>query len=244
VSTPLLPFAFGVKGLGGVFNNVCNVFAAMRSVSAGLRSSSDFLGVFVMSNPWERPPFPKRGDRKPQHTFEGVGHMLSRWEVLESEMSMLHAAFLNGTDHFDGIEVYGTGRKIFRERTIGLRSAACCAFVRSPHQELEGDFKRAVEVAELYSDRRNEVAHGCMLRIDVITLFKEQHLDPWLGDMPQWALVSPLYDMRKRANGYTDFCYTRNTLYKMGHCIYEHAGVIADVRTRYMKANGIASEVL
>ena len=128
-----------------------------------------------MSRPWDHPPFPERGDRRPEHTCEGVGHVLSQWEILESEMSMLHAAFLHHVDHFDGIEAYGIRRRIFRERMIGLREEANRAFIRNPNQELEGEFSEIVTTAGLYSDRRNEIAHCAVIQIDSITFLRT----PW-----------------------------------------------------------------
>jgi hypothetical protein len=49
--------------------------------------------------------------------------------------------------------------------------------------------------AEEYADRRNEIAHGMVFRIDQITFFRER-LKPQLLHREHWALIPPYMHRR------------------------------------------------
>ena len=48
-----------------------------------------------MANPWDAPPLPNHGDDDMECTFAGVGRVLSQWESVEIELSVLFALFTN-----------------------------------------------------------------------------------------------------------------------------------------------------
>jgi hypothetical protein len=107
-----------------------------------------------MTQPWDRSPQPKRGDPTCEAVYEAVGRALSHWEILELDLACLYAKFLgiSGQEYVDA--------RIFRERADVITSAACAYFVKHCNQEIESEFKRLIQDARLFSDRRNDIAHG------------------------------------------------------------------------------------
>jgi hypothetical protein len=84
-----------------------------RGGARGRRSSRR---INSMTQPWDRPPEPKRGDPRCEAVYEAVGRALSHWEILELDLACLYAKFL-GVSEVDAIsrKEYVDAR-IFRER--------------------------------------------------------------------------------------------------------------------------------
>lgn len=162
-----------------------------------------------MFGPWPAPGLPDRGDEDPDATFTAVGLVLSAWETVEFEMARLYSTFADDPDGA-AIHRYGDGR-IFRDRLAQLHIAADKHFIRRPGQSTEGDFKALADHAEKAADRRNEVAHGIVMRIDTITFFRNAILVR-LWHRPHFALVPPLYLLRKHVDGLPEFAYRSRDL--------------------------------
>ena len=47
-----------------------------------------------MSNPWDVPPIPNRGDFDEDTTFAGVGRVMSGWELIEVDSVVFTACLL------------------------------------------------------------------------------------------------------------------------------------------------------
>jgi len=171
-----------------------------------------------MARPWDPQPLPRRGDATPDKTFAYVGFTMSRWESLEFELSRLHSLFLGTLDETDAMRDYGKGR-IFPERLERLATAADRHFCSEPCQKREGQLDELLEQARGYADRRNEVAHGLVFRIDEITFFREQ-IKPQLLKREHYALIPPLYASRPhRASGLPAYAYTSASMDRLAHRI-------------------------
>ena len=145
-----------------------------------------------MTNPWDVPPFPLRGDTNDTLTFAGVGRVTTLWESIEFELSNLCHVFTDRQES-DGQRRYGEGN-IFAKRLDILSEFACAYFTRHCDQSKEGRFSELREQARHFSKRRHEVAHGIVFDITLVTAFREK-LE--LGSTsPQWAVVAPYYAMR------------------------------------------------
>lgn len=167
-----------------------------------------------MSNPWDPPTLPRRGDAYPEQTWAHVGFTMSRWESLEFELSRVHSLFLGQPDDSGAMQEYGKGR-IFPERLNLLTEAAEPHFRRNPCQNREANFEQLLNEARLFAGRRNEVAHGIVFRIDEITLFKEQ-LKPQTLGREHYALIPPLYAFKPhRATGLPEYSYTSVSLERL-----------------------------
>jgi len=92
-----LPLAGFVNGLGGVFSRFFSVFAAMRSVSSALRSSSDLRPVLRASfgvrdmpkdSPLELPFYSCAVDRTdiPESVYAAIGETAMAWARLEQHL--------------------------------------------------------------------------------------------------------------------------------------------------------------
>jgi hypothetical protein len=112
-----------------------------------------------MSDPWDAPPFPTRGDDADDTTYAAVGRFISAWEEAEVALSLVHAALVKRP--FDAEAIWGYGdERIFRDRLKALNNVAAGFFCGRPDQALEGDFKALSDKACGFAARRNEVAHG------------------------------------------------------------------------------------
>jgi hypothetical protein len=144
-----------------------------------------------LSKPWDVPPLPRSGDATQDKTFAYVGFVMTRWESLEFELSRLHSMFLGAFDETEAMRAYGKGDTFLRRKTI-LKESAEAQFRTNPNQKREGEFDNLLTEASGYADRRNEIAHGMVFRIDEITLFRK-HLKPQLLKREHYALIAPLY---------------------------------------------------
>ncbi|HEY8215394.1 MAG TPA: hypothetical protein VIG36_14840 [Methylocystis sp.] len=117
-----------------------------------------------MSNPFERPKAPSKGDRNPEAIYLSVGRALSTWEHTERSFAGLFAGIVSPSKgSFPARRAYGTiiSQKNRREM-IEKASEAFFAFFKD--EDLEKALK---ETLNFYSDaaaRRNDIAHGIVLQ--------------------------------------------------------------------------------
>lgn len=135
-------------------------------------------------------------DDNPDHTYYGVGLVISGWESIEFEFSRLFSVFCNDPDGMS-LREYGAGR-IFRERLGSLNRKADEYFTRHPNQHREGRYKELTTAAEGFSARRHEVAHGVVINVADMEMFQERIrlLDP---TKLQTVVIPPYYHLRSHA---------------------------------------------
>jgi len=182
-----------------------------------------------MPNPWDRPPIPHRGDEHENSVFANVGCVRARWEAVEFELSRLHTWFGGKLDDQALMAEYGKG-PIFRERAKNLERRAEKHFIAHPNQRREGEFRNLLSDCRNYAERRNDIAHGMVFRIDRITWFREQ-LKPKLLKREHYALVPPLYAIRYATQkGYPAFAYTSKEMIRIGQRLVKLRHSIAEFR--------------
>lgn len=195
----------------------------------GASSSCSRLESPAITNPWDIPPLPTRGDLDDDWTFAGVGRVMSRWEAIEFRLARLYSVFIGKPNHGDAIREYGAGR-IFRDRMDALKRAAETFFTRVHSQLLEGEFHELSCQVDRFADRRNEIAHGIVMQIQEISVFQD-NLDAEVRGRMQYALIPPYYLGRKHEEcGAPKYAYTSAHLLKwdenlfwLGHRIAEFA---------------------
>jgi hypothetical protein len=112
-----------------------------------------------MPDPWDRPPFPGRGNSQ-RTLYEAIGRALMAWEEVEGAFAHLYSTFLTGWP-FDVGANHQYGEPLnFVHRVDGLRVIGCRYFYKHPSQALEGEFDVILRFALGWSGRRNDVAHG------------------------------------------------------------------------------------
>jgi hypothetical protein len=118
-----------------------------------------------MSDPWDIPPIPTKGDDDDSSTYAGIGMVISEWERIEVELSDIYGMFVGvfGGDTRRTMREYGEPR-IFEERIKGLLAKAERYFQRYPHQEKEGAFCKIVCIARKFAARRGDLAHCVVTR--------------------------------------------------------------------------------
>ncbi|MFZ3324406.1 MAG: hypothetical protein WA231_00285 [Methylocella sp.] len=111
------------------------------------------------SKAWDAPPFPEKGDDDERSTFEWVGRALSEWERFESFFGLSFGVFVGSYDGLaPAMRAYGAIVS-FRGRLEMIKAAADAHFAKHPHGGT-AIFKHICEMAEGFSARRNEIAHG------------------------------------------------------------------------------------
>jgi len=142
---------------------------------------------------------------------------MSRWGSLEFELSRLHSLFLGAFDEIEAMRAYEEGT--FPQRTRAVAKAAQTHFCSNPCQRREGQVDELLEEARRYAERRNDVAHGIVFRIDEIALFR-QHLKPQLLKREHYALIAPLYASKAHNDsGLAAYAYTSASMEQLAQPI-------------------------
>jgi hypothetical protein len=184
-----------------------------------------------MSNPWDVPPIPNRGDEDEDATYAGVGRVMSRWEAVEVELAHLYTIFVNRPHEADAIKAYGMGR-IFAERLALLREAAERYFVSSPDQAIEGAARELLDRVRRYSDRRNEVAHGIVRQMRWVRGVRDNLAQDAVGRF-QHCLVPPHYTFRKfDQHNRPTYAYASAELLTLDEKLFWLAHEVQDLRLR------------
>lgn len=138
-----------------------------------------------MPEPWDRPPFPKQGNRSVVALYASIWRALNFWEQLETTLAHLFAALCE-EELFDEManQAYGEPTN-FRGRIAGLKAAGCRDLQKRPNQTLEGDLAWVIRHAVGYSERRNDVAHG------LARLIRMDDINAILGTDMRWCVVPP-----------------------------------------------------
>lgn len=151
-----------------------------------------------MSNPWDIPPMPEKGDEDINTTYASVGRALSAWERFESHLAFMFIKFLNLNPRGDvapAIRAFGVISS-YRNR-IDLIRTASQAFMHStqPPEGLEEQLSTLLNMGDRYAPRRNEIAHGIVLN------FKEAFLvDNKITAKANGFVLAPHYHNPKKQN--------------------------------------------
>jgi hypothetical protein len=151
------------------------------------------------NHPWDRPPFPKKGNKSNGVLFASIGRTLNAWEEVEIAMAHLYAAIVTG-DRFDQAANHAYGKEAnFNQRLADLQEVAEKRFITEHSQPIEGEFARLMRIAVGYSARRNDMAHGHALYLHwVIDPASRITLLDFEADL-SWCWVPPHF----RANKFT-----------------------------------------
>ncbi len=118
---------------------------------------------------WDiRDPSPQ-GDLDPKILFEQIGRALTEWESVEARCAELFAVFTlspSRNPHFaPAIRAYGSVNS-YQGRCDMIRAAAAAYFQTRPkkQKQFEKEVEGVMKDCLLYSNRRNELAHGRVLK--------------------------------------------------------------------------------
>jgi hypothetical protein len=159
-----------------------------------------------MTNPWDTPPLPTAGDHDPDQTFLGVGRIMTAWESIEFALCMIHSVFC-GDPGGEAMRLYGA-KRTFPNRMDDFGSAAWDYFVRNQNQSDEGQLHALLVEVKGYVERRNEVAHGIVVRINNLDYYRKNLSNK--DEQPfQFAVVPPYHMVRSHDDdGFPLYAYT------------------------------------
>lgn len=120
-----------------------------------------------MANAWDIPPLSIKGDAEANTIFTAVGRALTSWETLEETLAGIFAYFVAAETVVDynspAIRAYGS-IAAFSGRKDMLDAAAKAFFHKNQNDADYAEYTRLIKLACLFSPRRNEIAHGRVVR--------------------------------------------------------------------------------
>jgi hypothetical protein len=181
--------------------------------------------------PWDRRPWPARGDNSMDSVYAAVGRALSQWERYEGHLALLFSAFVTGMETDIARRAYCAVRT-FEGRAEMLRAASEAYFYTFPNLTLQEKFKTVIRDAKSYSPRRNDIAHGVL-----------DHWEPYPVTLPRtigetWALFPSAANFRDRAfvQNAPEYCYTSAELLYFYQKFNDIAGPPSEVIAYVLRA--------
>jgi hypothetical protein len=149
----------------------------------------------LMEKPYHILPVEKFGDKFADQTYMSVGRALSSWETLETAMESLFSILL-AANIFSSARIYGTCVS-FTGRIDMINAASEIFFLNHKHKHAR--IKKFTKVISEFSNRRNDIAHGYVVR--------------YLGDenFEGHYLLPSAYSTRKHSLGYAVPAYMYNS---------------------------------
>lgn len=154
---------------------------------------------------------------------------MTAWESIEFEFARLYSVLVGAPDG-PAIMDYGDGR-IFRDRLARLVKAGELHFMRRPNQPDEGEFSSLCAHASMAADRRNDVAHGIVSQIDKLEFFRNGIQVRFLN-RDHWALIPPLYLVRRHIDGLPTFAYRSRDMDILSNRMLLVCAAISEYRSR------------
>jgi hypothetical protein len=117
------------------------------------------------ADPLDRPDqLSEQGDDNPDTTYCAVGRSLSTWGLLEDQLAILFATFLDvgGVGMTAAVRSFGS-IITSNSRSDVLSSAAEAYFAVHKEPVLQAEFKTLMRRYRKAASRRNEIAHGVVL---------------------------------------------------------------------------------
>lgn len=170
---------------------------AVQTVGWGVSITGSTMSGAPPPNPWDPPPFPKKGNASQKVLFAAMGAALNAWEEIEMSCAHLYAAFVTG-DRFNYVASHAYGESLnFRDRFAMLQREAQKHFIAHPSQPIEAEFCRLAKLITGYSARRNDIAHAHALHIEWVRDPSSTNTLLSYGSDLRWCLVPPFFKASK-----------------------------------------------
>jgi hypothetical protein len=167
--------------------------------------------------PWDRCPWPARGDAEMDKLYAAVGRLLSQWERYEATLALLFSGFVAGFDNKPARRAYSAVRT-FEGRAEMLRAASTAYFAEHPDEKIQEAFKTVLKEATCFAPRRNDIAHGVVDFFFPEAAFASGNIDGYIVENTYGLYpTAASFKERSLANAPT-YCYTSAELdYFHGH---------------------------
>jgi hypothetical protein len=154
--------------------------------------------------PWDRRPWPDRGDSDKGTIYLQVGQFISFWEKLEAALAFLFANFSAPYPQSEPARRAFFSVRPFEGRADMLRAGSEAYFSAHPSEELLSDLKEILKLSVCYSQRRNDIAHGI---VDRFQTEDEWNRYGWLDETAGYALYPSLASFEERnLRGIPTYC--------------------------------------
>jgi hypothetical protein len=146
-----------------------------------------------MTTPWDRPSLPTYGDTDPAKLYDAVGRMPSAWETIEFDLCLIFSVLAEDPEG-EAMRLYGSSRA-FPRRLDDFSRQAETYFIKGPNQNREIELHQLLNEVRGFSERRNEVIHGIVLRINNLDYY-QQFLTGKSSEPHQYAVIPPYHMAR------------------------------------------------
>ena len=188
----------------------------------------------IMSNPWNRPPLPIRGDDDQDTTHAAVGSVLTNWENIEGELSHIFALYIGKMWTNEAYDQYYEKGRTTKGRLQNLETAANAYFVKSPNQEAEGALCELLEGVFGFADRRHEAAHGIVRPIQWYGSLLPESSRPPPDSGLKFCLVPPHYQRTWIKDGKPEYIYTSKELNSISLGLFTFLQAVLKFRFQYL----------
>lgn len=161
--------------------------------------------------PWDRRPWPRRGDRNVAKLYASIGCALTAWERVESELAFLFAQFV--TSRPSGIHPAMRAFcavRTFQGRLEMLKAASESFFygwqLKSDARVVR-DFKSMLNPCHRFNDRRNDIAHG-VVDAYIPEAFTVEAARRLAGKFGHALFPTYGYFKERTPAGFPSYCYT------------------------------------
>lgn len=153
--------------------------------------------------PWDRRPWPSKGDIERDTTHAAVGRALSNWERLEAFLAELFASLVSARDGAAAKRAYVAVRT-FEGRAEMMRAASTVFFHNFDDHDLMVKYKEILSRSTSLAPRRNDIAHA------IVSHFWTKSSDGELKtDYTEYALYPSLASYKERElDGTPSYCMT------------------------------------
>jgi hypothetical protein len=154
--------------------------------------------------PWDRRPWPNRGDPDRETIYLQVGQFISLWERLEAALAFLFANFSAPYPQSEPARRAFFAVRTFEGRSDMLKAASEAYFGANYSSELQTEMKDILSLSKCYSQRRNEIAHGLVDQFQAKDDFERYG---WLEDALGYALYPSIASFKERdLRGVPTYC--------------------------------------
>ncbi|MGO8951965.1 MAG: hypothetical protein ACLP1W_20625 [Rhodomicrobium sp.] len=186
--------------------------------------------------PWNRRPWPKRGNKSQPKLYASVGRVLSQWERYEGLLSLLFSAFVAQAKSNAAQRSFGAIRTS-EGRIEMLRAASESYFIDNPDDELLKQFKSILTSSTRFASCRNDIAHG------VVSNFipKAEQKTPRIPTRGSYALYPTYTSFRERnLSNEATYCYTSAELDYYFTCFWNLQNPVISLTNAILKKAQVA----
>jgi hypothetical protein len=156
--------------------------------------------------PWDRRPWPHKGDDEERTLYYRVGRFLSFWERYEATLAFIFASLLGQYRISEPTRRAYFSVRTFEGRCGMLKAASTTYFDIRNNKSMQDRAKEVISRSSDFSQRRNDIAHGFVDQFQTVDEWKRYG---WMEETNTFALYPSLASFKERdTSGVPSYCMT------------------------------------